>query len=51
MTEPSSTYRYAPVAASKESTVVACYEPEERTETSYQTKAQLEAALVAQLQR
>ncbi|WHU60564.1 type I restriction endonuclease subunit R [Trueperella pyogenes] len=51
MTEASSTYRYAPVAASKESTVVARYEPEERTETSYQTEAQLEAALVAQLQR
>ncbi|MEW6875439.1 type I restriction endonuclease subunit R [Trueperella pyogenes] len=51
MTEASSTYRYAPVAASKESTVVARYEPEERTETSYQTEAQLEAVLVAQLQR
>ncbi|WP_434699466.1 type I restriction endonuclease subunit R [Trueperella pyogenes] len=51
MTEPSSAYRYAPVAASKESTVVTRYEPEERTETSYQTEAQLEAALVAQLQR
>ncbi|AJC70285.1 DEAD/DEAH box helicase [Trueperella pyogenes TP8] len=51
MTEASSAYRYAPVAASKESTVVARYEPEERTETSYQTEAQLEAALVAQLQR
>lgn len=39
MTEASWTCRYAPVAASKESTVVARYEPEERTETTYQTEA------------
>lgn len=42
---------YFPIASSEESTVVTTFEAPERQATSYQSEAQLEAALIAQLQR
>ncbi len=42
---------YEPIAVSDESTVVAAYEPAKRTDTGYQSEADLERELIAQLQR
>ena len=42
---------YLPVAANPNSTVVAQYDPPERKEKSYQSEADLEKAMIAQLQR
>lgn len=42
---------YFPIASSEDSTVVANFEPPERDATSYQSEAELEQALIAQLQR
>lgn len=50
MTEaPDSLLRYAPIAVSDESTVVAAYQPDPSAAEDYQSEAELEAELIEQL--
>ncbi len=42
--------RYSPIAVSRDSTVVAEYEPDDTAGSSYQSEAQLERELIAQLE-
>ncbi|TLS68171.1 type I restriction endonuclease subunit R [Mariprofundus erugo] len=50
MTEEQTTYRYAPIAVSDESTVVSEFVADEVREASYQSEDALEKALIKQLQ-
>ena len=50
MNEQQTTYRYAPIAVSDESTVVSEFVANEAHETSYQSEAELEKSLIKQLQ-
>ncbi|MEI2672127.1 MAG: type I restriction endonuclease subunit R [Nocardioidaceae bacterium] len=50
MTAPDPTYRYEPISVSGESTVVAEFVPESAAATTYQSEAELEAALIKQLE-
>lgn len=50
MREEQTTYRYAPIAVSDESTVVSEFIADEARESSYQSEAELEKSLIKQLQ-
>ena len=50
MTALDPAYRYEPISVSGESTVVAEFVPESAVATTYQSEAELEAALIKQLE-